>query len=342
MNLFTILVYPLAILYDLVTRVRNRMYDLGLKPSVKFDIPVVSVGNLAVGGTGKTPMIEHLIRLLSPQYGVATLSRGYKRQTRGFRIAQPKDSALTLGDEPYQFYKKFRDKIVVAVGEERAIAIPLILDHQPETQIILLDDAYQHRRVKPSFQMVLTDHKAPFYKDFLLPAGRLRESRKNANRADAIVVSKCPSTMMEEEMIEIEASIRKYSDKPVFFSTIRYGELEPINGKVFTTDQVVLVTGIAHAESLQAYVASTYKLVKHFDFSDHHYYSAEDLEQITAIAREHHAAIITTEKDATKIDSVNLRPFLGDTPFFCLPIEIEFLKNGEDFDAMILNAVKNA
>lgn len=343
MKLFVVLFYPLAVLFNVITSVRNRLYDLGLKPSVQFDIPVISVGNLAVGGTAKTPMIEHLIRLLSPTLRIATLSRGYKRSTRGFRMAQLTDSAFTIGDEPYQLFKKFGDKILVAVGEERVLAIPQMINANPGLQVILLDDAFQHRSVKPIFRILLTDHKTPFYNDFLLPAGRLREARKNASRADVIVVSKCPMNMTEDEMLEVEVCIRKYSNKPVFFSSTHYAEMEAINGSFpLMADQVVLVSGIADASSLHAYITANHKLVKHFDFADHHRYTAYDLKQIVSMAQRHHAAVITTEKDAVKILDPKLKPFLSEVPFFYLPIEVEFLKNRQDFDEMVLNAVKNA
>jgi tetraacyldisaccharide 4'-kinase len=342
LNLLTVALYPFAILYDLVTSARNRLYDLGLKPSAQFALPVISVGNLVVGGAGKTPMIEHLVRLLDTEHSVATLSRGYKRSTTGFRVAEVKDSAKTLGDEPFQIYKKYGKKVTVAVGEERAMAIPKMLDLHPEIQVILMDDAFQHRKVKPAFQILLTDHKSPFYNDFLLPAGRLRESRKNAARADVIVVSKCPSAMQEDEMMSIEASIRKYSDKPVFFSAIRYGDLVPVNGKPLENDHVVLLTGIANSGPLHSFISTNYKLARHFNFPDHHAYTTSDLKQIAETAHAHRAALITTEKDAAKIDSDQFLPFLSAIPAFYLPIEVEFLKNGKDFDEMVLNAVKNA
>ena len=152
----------------MLTEIRNKLYDLGLKPSVKFDMPVICVGNLTVGGTGKTPMIEHLIRLLHPHYKLVTLSRGYARSTKGIRIASEHDDASTLGDEPFQFYTKFAKHITVAVGEERALAIPTIVSERPETEVILLDDGFQHRRVKPGFSILLSDYYHPFYKDFIL------------------------------------------------------------------------------------------------------------------------------------------------------------------------------
>lgn len=322
---------------------RNRLYELGYKPSARFDLPVISVGNLAVGGTGKTPMVEHLIRLLKSNYSIATLSRGYGRNTRGFRLASGADNALTLGDEPYQFYKKFGSEINVAVGEERAIAIPYLIDLYPETEVILLDDAFQHRKVKPSFQILLSDYNNPFYKDFLLPAGNLRESRVGAERADVIVVTKCPPELEGDEMMEIEADIRKCANKPVFFTAIHYGNVISFGSDASRfPEKVILVTGIANARPLELFVAGSFSIIKHFRFSDHHSYSKKDMEMITSLAKQNDAAIITTEKDFVKMDTEEFQVFLSHTPFFYLPIEIEFLKNGKDFDEMVLNAVKNA
>jgi tetraacyldisaccharide 4'-kinase len=327
---------------DIITSLRNRLYDQGLKPSASFDIPVISVGNLSVGGTGKTPMIEHLIRILKSDYAMATLSRGYKRKTKGFRIAGPSDTATTLGDEPFQFYAKYGNDVVVSVGEERAMAIPQIIHEHPQVHVILLDDAFQHRRVKPSFQILLTDFHKPFYSDFLLPAGRLRESKSGANRADVIVVTKCPETILPDEMMVMETAIRKYADRPIFFTSIHYGELIPLSNKPMTDKRIILVTGIANAESIHSHVSANYSLLQHFDFPDHHTYSAKEVKEIYDFAKENRAAVITTEKDAAKIRSEHFRVWVSETPFFYLPIEIEFLKNGQDFDAMVLNAVNVA
>lgn len=343
LKILSILLFPLAVIYDVITSVRNRLYDLGYKPSASFEVPLISVGNLAVGGTGKTPMIEHLIRLLKPHYKVATLSRGYGRSTKGIRVADTSDNAATLGDEPYQFFKKFGNDVVVTVGEERALAVSYLVDQHPATAVVLLDDAYQHRRVTPAFQILLTDHRRPFYRDLLLPSGRLRESSYGARRADVIVVTKCPPELSSEEMITIEKSIRKYSDKPVFFTSIRYGNIIPLGKSTdVPADKVVLVSGIAHAEPLAAFVRNNYTMVKHLEFADHHAYSEKDLKRIVAEANAHQAMVITTEKDAVKMDTEQFREFLLQASFFYLPIEIEFLKNGKDFDEMVLNVIKNA
>ncbi len=339
MKVFNLILYPFGVIMDLVTSVRNRLYDQGLRPVATFDLPVISVGNLSVGGTGKTPMIEHLIRLLKPTTRLATLSRGYKRKTKGFRIAGASDSAETIGDEPFQFYSKFRDEITVTVGEERAMAIPQIIDEYPEVNVILLDDAFQHRRVKPSFQILLSDYKRPFYSDYLLPAGRLRESKSGSQRADVIVVTKCPDSLSEEEMMSMETRVRQYADKPVFFTSIHYGNVVAVNSGTAIDRNVILVTGIANSDTVEHYVENNFKLVRHFRFADHHDYTVREIEEICALAKSAGASIITTEKDAAKISSEQFRVWVAEAPFFYLPIEIQFLKNGQDFDAMILNVV---
>jgi tetraacyldisaccharide 4'-kinase len=344
MIILRILLFPFAILFNLITTLRNRLYDQGLKPSVKFELPVIGIGNLTVGGTGKTPLTEYIIRLLARNYKVATLSRGYGRKSRGFRIAQPTDNAASLGDEPYQFFVKFGDRIKVAVGEERALAIPNILQSYPRTQVILLDDAYQHRSVAPSLNILLSDYHRPFYEDFLLPAGRLRESRTGAERADIVVVTKCPIEMTDEEMIDIEKSIREFAERPVFFTHIRYGNPTPVtDGYQKMSDQVALLTGISNTKPLKHYVGQNYKMTKHFKFSDHHAYTASDLERLKRFINDHPStSIITTEKDKVKLASPELESLTRSLPLFYLPIEVEFIKNGQDFDEIVLNSIKRA
>jgi tetraacyldisaccharide 4'-kinase len=195
MPVLRILLLPVAWLYEGITRLRNWLYDKGYKKSTSFPLPVISVGNLTVGGTGKTPHVEYLVRLLKDQRQLVTLSRGYGRQTKGFLIADEQANAATIGDEPMQFYQKFGHQIKVAVGEKRVPAIEQILRLYPKTEIILLDDAFQHRAVRPCFSILLSDYHRPFYTDFVLPAGRLRESRKGAGRADAVIFSKCPQNL---------------------------------------------------------------------------------------------------------------------------------------------------
>lgn len=343
MKATSVLLFPFAVLFDAVTSVRNRLYDLSLKPSASFDVPVISVGNLSVGGTGKTPMVEHLIRLLGNTHRVATLSRGYKRKTKGFRIAGKNDTAETIGDEPFQFHSKFKGNVIVTVGEERALAITNILQEFPETNVIILDDAFQHRRVKPSFQILLTVYDNLFFNDWLLPAGRLRESKTGAKRADVVVVTKCPENLPEDEMIVIQKSILQYTSRPVFFTTIRYGAPVPFpSAKDMLDRNVVLVSGLANAAHLKNFISQNYNLCRHFEFEDHHHYTAAEVKHIVQVARENKAQVVTSEKDAAKLTSVELEHEVKGVSWFYLPIEIGFVKSGRDFDEMVLNAVANA
>lgn len=343
MPILRVLLFPFSVLYNLVTWLRNRLYDQGVKPSIKFELPVIGVGNLAAGGTGKTPLTEYLIRLLSRNYQVATLSRGYGRNTKGFRMAEPIDSAATIGDEPYQFFVKFGDQVKVAVGEERALAIPNILQHAPRTEVILLDDAFQHRKVIPSLNILLTDYHRPFYEDVLLPAGRLRESRSGAERADIVIVTKCPFEITDEQMIEIEKSIREFVERPVFFTHIRYGNPTPMNRSQKLGDQIALLSGISNPRPLEHYVGQNYRLKTHFNYSDHHPYTMADLERLSRfIEKNPGTSILTTEKDKVKLAAPEFESIIPRLPIFYLPIEVEFIKNGQDFDEMVLNSIKRA
>jgi tetraacyldisaccharide 4'-kinase len=337
-----ILLLPFAVLYNIIAGIRNRLYDIGFKPSIQFEIPVIGVGNLSVGGTGKTPMIEHLVRLLHTNYNVATLSRGYGRKTKGMRIGNSLDDASTLGDEPYQFYRKFNAHITVAVGEDRAYAIPNIIHQFPDTQVVLLDDAYQHRRVRPTMNILLTDYNRPFYSDFLLPAGRLRESRNGAERANVIVVTKCPEEITDDKMMKIEKSVRSYADHPVFFTKIRYGFPQAFGNAETIGDRVVLVSGIANAKLLEDYVRNNFKMVRHIAYADHHDYTVSELDQLLRLVNaDSQITILTTEKDMVKIDSPAFKSITSKLPLFYLPIEIEFIKNGKDFDEMVLTSIQH-
>lgn len=337
MSVLKFLLWPLAVIYDVVTSIRNRLYDMKLKPSASFDIPVISVGNLAVGGTGKTPMVEYLIRLLGDQVKLTTLSRGYGRKTKGFLLADSSANAKTIGDEPYQLFIKYGKEVVIAVGEERALAIPQILDQHPEVQVVLLDDAFQHRKVNAGFSILLSEYSKPFYEDYVLPLGRLREGQEGANRADVIVITKCPNTLTENDMMEMMHQVHTYTQKPVFFSTIRYGEPVPMSDKhpVFS-DQVILLTGIARSEPLKEYVAKNFKLVQHLEYRDHYSYTKNDLQKFSSLVSSNsNLSILTTEKDRVKLMSDELKPLVRELPLFYLPIEMMFIKNGKDFDMLV-------
>ncbi|MBX2898667.1 MAG: tetraacyldisaccharide 4'-kinase [Cyclobacteriaceae bacterium] len=336
MSLFRYLWWPFAVLVDGVTRLRNHLYAIGHKKSFQFATVVISIGNLNVGGSGKTPMIEYLIRLLSPHYKIATLSRGYGRSTRGFRIAGTQDNATTLGDEPYQLYKKF-NSIYVAVGEERALAIPTILNECPDVQVILLDDAFQHRAVVPQFSVLVTDFHKPFFTDYLLPMGRLREARVGAARADALVVTKCPPSWQQNQTV-IAAGVKTYAPgKPLYFATIAYGQPVPMGTSSKLSANVVLVTGIANAKPFVDYVAQQYKIKAHVQFADHHRYTPGHIQKINLQAAG--CSIITTEKDMVKLIAPALQPLVDEANWFYLPMSMAFAENGSEFDAQVLALV---
>lgn len=344
MSVLRFLLFPVAALYDGVTALRNTLYDRRYKPSTRFDIPVISVGNLAVGGTGKTPMVEYLIRLLSSEVKVATLSRGYGRKTKGFKIAGAADTAATLGDEPYQIYKKFSPQIEVTVGEERVYAIPMILQEKEDINTIILDDAFQHRSVTPGFSILLTEYGNPFFNDYVLPMGRLREAKDGADRADVVVVTKCPPHTGEDEMMEFENHIHAYTNKPVFFSGIRYGEPVAFGKPGPLSKKVILVSAIANAHILEDYVRKNYTLLKHFSFRDHYAFTKSDLHEIESMLKQHpdgEVSILTTEKDMVKLQRDELKANVSVLPIFYLPIETEFIRNGKDFDTLVLSFVRS-
>ncbi len=340
-----VLLFPFAVIFRIATGVRNHLYAIGHKKSFRFEVPVINVGNLNIGGSGKTPAIEYLVRLLKDKYQIATLSRGYGRRTRGFRFANEKDSASTLGDEPYQFFLNFGKDVKVVVGEDRAFAIPNILYEHPDTSVILLDDAYQHRRVSPHFNILLTDCEQPFYDDFLLPMGRLREARTEASRADVVVVTKCRETISLETQDGIRESVKRYAgDKPVFFSSIQYGQPKAFrSSNLAPAMKVILVTGIAKPEPLEEYVRMNFDLIRHFRFKDHHLYSIGDLNKLHNFASDQGepVSLLTTEKDMVRLLDQKFAEHLKHFGWFYLPIEMKFIKNGAEFDKLVINAIEN-
>ncbi|CAN5230829.1 tetraacyldisaccharide 4'-kinase [soil metagenome] len=337
--------YPFALLYDLITRFRNHLYDIGQKPSFTFDIPVVVVGNLNVGGSGKTPMIEYLIRLLKNNFAVATLSRGYRRNSTGYRSAKASDNARSIGDEPYQLFKKFGTDVQVVVGENRVVAIPNILQEFPDTNVILLDDAFQHRAVKPLLSILVTDYTQPFHTDFVMPLGHLREARKGAARANVIVVTKCDERITRAQMVQMKAGIQNYAgDKPVFFTGIRYWSPSAFGNKSSIERNIIMVSGIAKIKSFEEFCAGNYKVIRHFNFPDHHHYSTKDMLDIEAFYKSQTSpvSIVTTEKDMVKLLSLDMKTFVDRLPWFYLPIEQYFLEDGLKFDEVVLQSVTNA
>lgn len=336
---------PFTLLYYFITAFRNHTYNVGIKKSLRFEVPIISVGNLSVGGTGKSPHIEYLIRLLKDNYQVATLSRGYKRKTKGFLLANKESTALQIGDEPMQFYHKFGENIQVAVGEQRAIAIPSILQEHSKTQVILLDDAYQHRTVKPHFSILLTDYNRLFYDDWVLPSGRLREPRKGAKRAQTVIVTKCSSDLSQSEQEKITKNIQKYTSEntPVLFSTIDYQEVVSVFDKELKiTKKVILVTGIAHNEKFIQKVEENHTILETIAFPDHHQFTEDDCNKILEIYTNYKSqdvSLLTTEKDMMRLLVPMVKEKIVKLPFFYLPIEVRFLKQGEMFNQLILDTI---
>ena len=332
MNLLRKLLFPFAILYGFITSLRNYLYDKGILKSYSFDIPVIAVGNLSVGGTGKTPQIEYLIRLLSPNYKVATLSRGYKRKSEGFILAEAASTTEILGDEPFQYFKKFPD-IQVAVDADRKNGIEQLLNQKSRPEIILLDDAFQHRKVKAGFYILLTAYEDLFCDDFMLPTGNLRESRNGAKRANLIIVTKCPLDITELEQQNIKNKLAV--DLPIYFSSIDYddkvyNDTESLAVSDLKLTPKMLLAGIAKPKPFFDYLQTDKDEV--MTFSDHHHFSESDILNIKSQAID--KIIVTTEKDFVRLNAKILRKQL-----FYLPIKSKFLSNQESFDAIILNYV---
>ncbi|MDH5598645.1 MAG: tetraacyldisaccharide 4'-kinase [Cyclobacteriaceae bacterium] len=341
MNRFLFLLYPFAILYGMVMEIRNFLYDKNIRKSASFDRIIISVGNLSVGGTGKSPMVEYVVRLLKNKYKVATLSRGYKRKTKGYKSATLEDTPDLIGDEPYQFFKKFGNEIVVAVGEERAFAIPFMCAEYPEIEVIVLDDAFQHRVVNRDFSIVTTRYDKLFYKDHLLPVGTLRENPENVKRADVVVVTNSPDTLSDKEMEPIKMAISRYTEAEVFFSSVHYGVPVSLTTDNFVHEKVIAVAGIANPTSFFNYVNENWQLMETVSFPDHYSYSQEDVIKLTEkLKKEEKVTLLLTEKDAVKWNTEKIQSVIQEYSVFFIPIEMNFIKNGNNFERLLEDSVK--
>lgn len=334
-------------MYQLITDLRNYLFDIGYKRSVCFDLPVINVGNLRVGGTGKTPMVAYIADLLLPTHKIGIVSRGYGRKTKGFLLANETITATQIGDEPMLLWQKLKEKgIKVAVGEQRIEAIPNLLFECPQINTIVLDDAFQHRYVKPSLNILLTTYAHPFYKDKVLPFGRLRESRKGAKRADIVIVTKCPETLSNSEKDAIQQQIQLYTktETPIFFTTIQYEKPLPIfenNTKKLTEkDKIILFSGIADDSLLLQFANSRYDVRAVKSFADHYAYQTDDLEALLQLSETHQAVLLTTEKDMIKLKtSPQLAEISCKMPVFYVPIGVKFLQDEALFQAILRNHV---
>ncbi len=337
MIVLRLLLFPFTLLYGFVIAIRNGLYKSKIITRTSFDIPIICVGNLSVGGTGKTPHIEWLIRLLQHQYKIAVLSRGYKRKTTGYVLNTPESTAQTIGDEPYQIAQKFPD-ITVAVSENRVLGIPHLLGDAPQIQVVLMDDGFQHLPIKPGYSIILTDYANLFYKDWLMPSGTLREFRSAYKRAQCIIVTKCPATLSETEKQNIIKQINPQGQL-VLFSSIQYDTLEQLCGPsvdIQNIQHVLAFSGIANQQLFLTEVKRRFVNVNELSFADHKTYDATTLTKIAASFNSLPTgsnAIITTEKDAVKLNTETAKKILGDLPVFYLPISIQL----SDTDAAILS-----
>jgi tetraacyldisaccharide 4'-kinase len=325
------LLTPLALVYGFITSIRNFLYDQSAFSSKKVPQFVISVGNLTVGGTGKTPVIEYLATTLLPVSSLAILSRGYGRKTKGFLMADDSSSAADIGDEPLQFYQKFKNNLPVAVCEKRVTGALKLADLQPDVKMILLDDAYQHRAIHRDIDLLLNDYNRPFYQDSLLPAGRLRESRKGARRADAVVVTKCPADLPGSEKQEIRAQISRYTspETPVFFAFTDYALPLTYPGGPAELKYVKMVTGIADPRPFAAYLEGRFNVVDKVTFPDHHNYSLQEVDELVRYLKSD-TFVVTTEKDMVKLKPLAEKSGCAGR-FAYIPVAVNFGADSEIF-----------
>lgn len=342
---------PLSWLYGLGVRLRNWMFNIGLKKSRSFDIPVISVGNITVGGSGKTPHVEYLINLLHEKFRVAVLSRGYKRKSHGYLLAGKDTTMPEIGDEPFQMKSKYSD-IYVAVDKDRCHGIDRLTtdDATKDVDAILLDDAYQHRYVKPGINILLIDYHRLIIYDKLLPAGRMREPKEGTSRADIVIITKCPKDLKPMEFRVLKRALNLYPYQDLYFTTLRYNALKALfSGERLSLNalpknvNIMLLTGIASPEQMMVDLQTVSKRITPLTFGDHHLFTAEDVEQINSTFAAMHKpkVIITTEKDATRLENLDGLSEETKSNIYALPIRIQFMLGGEEeFNNKIISYVR--
>lgn len=351
-----LLLYPISKIYGVVMAVRNKMFDYGILKQQEFDIPIVVVGNIAMGGTGKTPHVEYIVESLLGKYNIGVLSRGYRRATKGFVLASPQSRPEDIGDESYQIYRKFGPDITVAVCEKRADGIRQMREINPALNMIILDDAFQHRYVKPSVSVILTEYNRPVFNDKILPYGRLRESARALNRADMVVVTKCPIDMKPMHYRLFEENLKLFPFQKLYFSRYNYGHLVPIFPDEATDipaldslrpdNSVLVITGVANPKPFVRFLRRNKAKVKLKRFTDHHNFTASDMEEIARLFDELPSAnkfIVTTEKDAVRILNNPYFPHRLKKSIFYIPIKVEFIDRGEaEFTAGIEKTIRDS
>ena len=341
---------PLSWLYGLGVKFRNMLFEIGILHSESFDVPVISVGNITVGGTGKTPHVEYLIELLKDKAKVAVLSRGYKRRTRGFVIADDNATAKTIGDEPLQMKRKYGDDITVAVDRKRCHGIRQLISDEDGIDVILLDDAFQHRYVKPGVNILLVDYHRLIIYDKLLPAGRLREPLSGKNRADIVIVTKCPHDLKPMEFRVITKAMNLYPFQRLFFTCLEYKNITPVFGSgeqsldsIGKDCHILLLTGIASPQQMIEDLSPRCPHITPLTFGDHHTFTSSDVARINNefAALPHPKMIITTEKDATRLIAVEGLSEEVRGAMFALPVKIRFMLGQEEsFNEKIIGYVR--
>ena len=333
MKLPPLISVPLSWLYGMVVHIRHKLFDLKILRSEEFDIPVVCIGNLTVGGTGKTPVAELLIERFSEHYRVGVLSRGYRRKTKGFVLSTPTSSARTIGDEPRQMKLKYPS--VPAVCEKRAEGIRLLRKAHPEIELIILDDAFQHRYVEPWVNILLMDYNNPVYRDRLLPWGRLRDTRNQIHRANFVLVTKCPDDLNPLDMRIVINSLGLFPYQSLYFTRMRQGEITPLFadravGKVREGDPVIAMSGIANPVPLLENLRKRFDVVAELTFDDHHTYRLSDMRRLEALfAAYPDAVVLTTEKDAVKLTNRKKVPEAVQQRLYYVPIHVSFVADSE-------------
>jgi len=338
MQFLRLLLLPFSLLYGLILSFRNWLFDAGIKKTYIIPNRSVCVGNITVGGTGKSPMTIYLANLLA-EFHPAILSRGYGRSTKGVRLANGDDTAATIGDEPFMYYRRFGARIPVVVAEERKAGVEL-LNAQFRNPTIILDDAFQHRHVKAKFQLVLMTYDRPVFRDFPFPAGNLRENRSGIRRADALMITKCPENLSEQAKADFLQQL-KFDSSKVYFSHIVYGDLVPLSEADWKpVEKILLVTGIANPLPLKKHLEKQYS-VELMQFPDHHAFTAKDIQTIhqkfdTFASRP--SAIVTTEKDAVRLLAFGDHPLMSKAPWFYQSMQVH-IDRANDFNDLLLNYV---
>ena len=329
--------FPFSILYFLIISLRNILFDIGILKSKHFNVPLIGIGNLSLGGTGKTPLVEYIFKNFSENFNLSLLSRGYKRSSSGYFKADENSSPSLIGDEPYQILKKFK-KIQIAVDQNRVRGVKNLINDFPSLQGIVLDDCFQHRYVSLKLNILLTTYNDPFFKDCMLPSGNLREPRDGYKRADVIIVSKCPKNLESSVMLQFQNSLQLQKHQSLFFTSIQYNDTLIGNSNIQVQKlkglRILLVTGISNSLPILKYLNDQNIEFDHLDYSDHHEYSINDIKKIET--KFPNSIVITTEKDFRKISDLNLKNNL-----YYLEIKTRFLKNEELFKSLVKKALIN-